>query len=76
MRYAVYINRTRKRACWHREGCGYIKMHGGEPAVADQDWFWCDTPAHVHEVLEKEARGFKASEVAPCQRCRPDTGAT
>lgn len=27
MSFSVYVNRGRKRACWHQEGCGYIKMH-------------------------------------------------
>lgn len=74
MRYAVYVNWTRRRACWHREGCGYIKMHGGTADGANQEWIWCDSVPEVHRILRSKAHGFPPSEVAPCGSCRPDTG--
>lgn len=72
MRFAVYINRTRKRACWHREGCGYIEKNGGTAERADQEWIWCDSVAAALSVLADKAQGFKPSDVGPCGRCRPD----
>lgn len=72
MRYAVYVNWTRKRACWHRDGCGYIQMKGGTAERANQAWVWCESVAEVRSVLADRARGFKASEVRACAHCRPD----
>lgn len=68
MSYWVYVNRGRKRACWHKEGCGYIKMHGGEGA-ADQDWFRCESLDEVQSILNRETRAFDSDQVKPCASC-------
>jgi hypothetical protein len=72
MRYAVYINWTRKRACWHREGCGFIKMNGGTAERASQEWVECDTIAQVHQTLRAKTQGFDPSEIRACSACKPD----
>lgn len=72
MSYVVYINWTRRRACWHRDGCGYIKMRGGDAEKARQEWMACATLDEVHRVLADKAAGFHSRDVAPCGRCRPD----
>lgn len=73
MGFMVYINRTRNRACWHRDGCGYIRMHGGDATRANQDWVTCQTLDEVRQVIRKQAAGFKPGDVAPCRQCQPDS---
>lgn len=49
-------------------------MHGGAAAQADQEWIECQSLAEVGRTLATKALGFKASDVAPCARCRPEIG--
>ena len=69
MAFHVYVNRTRRRAMLHREGCGSIKQHGGTAAVADQAWHRCDSEAEARTLLSKAARGFPAAQVRTCSKC-------
>jgi hypothetical protein len=70
----VYVNWTRKRACWHREDCRAVEMHGGCANRAKQEWIMCESIEEVHHVLREKAMDFPTGEVRPCARCRPDEG--
>ncbi len=68
MSYWLYVNRVRKRACWHRDGCGYIKMNGGK-SESDQDWYQCQTLEEVQRLVNRETRGYRQDQIRPCSKC-------
>ena len=72
MTFHVYVNRTRRRARLHRSDCSFVKVHGGEAAVADQDWLGpFDTRPEAEKAMADATRGFPDAEVGPCGACAP-----
>jgi hypothetical protein len=70
VRYAIYINWTRKRARYHKASCWCVEMHNGVAESARQKWYWRDTLNEVHILLEEKAA--KITDQSPCRHCNPE----
>lgn len=69
MRYFLYVNHPTSRARMHREGCSFIKVHGGETRDPVQQRLWEEhaTREGAFAALEHTGKNDRRA----CATCAP-----